>query len=69
LAASERLTISTSTLASVRRIALRNGSLITAVGTELRREGIKAKQPCHQQHAAVATLDIGAMDDGVDQQT
>ena len=43
--------------------------LIATVGKELLQEGIHPEQGCQQHDAAVAILDIGAMDDGVEQQT
>ena len=42
--------------------------LIAAVGVELEQEWIHAEQGRHDQHAAVAILDIGRMHDGVQQQ-
>ena len=44
-------------------------SLIAAVGKELLQEGIHSEQGRKQQDAAVAVLDIGGMNDGVEQQT
>ena len=43
--------------------------LIAAVGKQLLQERIPAEQGCKQQDAAVAVLDIGRVDDGVEQQT
>jgi hypothetical protein len=42
--------------------------LISAIGVELQKEGIEAEQRRHQEHAAVAVLNIGAMHDGVHQE-
>jgi hypothetical protein len=42
--------------------------LVAAVGVEFQQEGKRAEQRAHQQHATVAVLDIGRMDDGVQQQ-
>ena len=42
--------------------------LIATVGKELLQEGIHPEQGRQQQDAAVAILDIGAMNDGVEQQ-
>ena len=42
---------------------------IAAVGKELLQEGIHSEQGRKQQDAAVAVLDIGGMNDGVEQQT
>ena len=47
---------------------LESGALISAIGVEIEKEGIKAEQRCHHQHAAVAILDIGGMDEGVHQE-
>ncbi len=41
---------------------------IAAIGIELEQERVGAKQGGHQQHAAVAVLDVGRMHDGVHQQ-
>ena len=43
--------------------------LIAAIGKELLQEGIHPKQDREQHDAAVAILDIGAMNDRVEQQT
>ena len=43
--------------------------LIAAIGVELAQEREQAEQRGHQQHAAVAILDVGGMNDGVQQQT
>jgi hypothetical protein len=43
--------------------------LIAAVGKQLLQERIHAEQGCKQQDAAVAVLDIGGVNDGVEQQT
>ena len=42
--------------------------MVAAIGVELEQEGVEAKHARHQEHAAVAVLDIGGMDDGVEQQ-
>ncbi len=42
--------------------------LVAAVGVQLQQEGIEAEQRRKQQHAAVAILDVGGMDDGAHQQ-
>ena len=42
--------------------------LIATVGVELQRERVEAEQRAHEQHAAVAVLDVGGVDDGVHQQ-
>ena len=44
-------------------------SLVASIGEELLQERIHSEQGGKQQNAAVAILDIGAMDDGVEQQT
>jgi hypothetical protein len=43
-------------------------SLIAAVGIELQQKRIQPEEAGHQQHAAVAVLDIGGMHDGCRQQ-
>ena len=43
--------------------------LIGSVGKEFLQERIHSAQGCEQQDAAVAILDIGGMNDGVEQQT
>ena len=48
--------------------ALKLFALIAAVGVELEQERIEAEQGRHQQDAAVAILNVGAMHDGVHQQ-
>ena len=45
------------------------GSLIAAVGEQLLQERIHPEQSRKQQDAAVAILDIGGVNDGVEQQT
>ena len=42
--------------------------LIATIGKELLQEGIHPEQGREQQDAAVAILDVGGMDDGVQQQ-
>lgn len=42
--------------------------LISAVGIELQQKRIQSEQAGHQQHAAVAVLDIGGMHDSCHQQ-
>ena len=44
------------------------GALVPAVGIKLQQEGIEAEQRPHQQHAAVAVLDVGGVEDGLLQQ-
>jgi len=44
-------------------------SLVPSVGEELLQERIHSEQGGKQQNAAVAILDIGAMNDGMEQQT
>ena len=44
------------------------GTLISAIGIELQKEGIEAKKAPHQKHAAVTILDVGRMHHGVQQQ-
>ena len=48
--------------------ALELRPLVAAVGIELNQERKGAKQARHQQHAAVAVLDVGGVHDGVHQQ-
>src|SRR5438045_1580943 len=65
LAWSERLTMSTQ---DVRHGLLKFGSLITAIGIELEQEREHAEQGGEQQHPAVAILEVGGMNDRVQQQ-
>ena len=44
-------------------------SLVASIGEELLQERIHSEQGSKQQNATVAILDIGAMNDGVEQQT
>ena len=44
-------------------------SLVASIGEKLLQERIHSEQGGKQQNAAVAILDIGAMDDGMEQQT
>jgi hypothetical protein len=44
-------------------------SLVAAVGIELEQERMQAEQRAHQQHAAVAVLEVGGMHEGMEQQT
>ena len=44
------------------------GALVAAVGVELQQERVQAEQRAHQQHAAIAVLDVGGMHDGLHQQ-
>jgi hypothetical protein len=37
--------------------------LIPAVDVELQQEGVEAEQRTHQQHATIAVLDVGGVDD------
>jgi hypothetical protein len=48
---------------------LESRPLIATVGKQLLQEGIHPEQGCQQKDAAIAILDIGAMNDGVEQQT
>jgi hypothetical protein len=41
--------------------------LIAAVGVEFQQERKHTEYRAHQQHAAVSILDVGCMDDGVQQ--
>jgi hypothetical protein len=43
--------------------------LIGAVGKQLLKERKLIEQRCQQQQAAIAILNVGGMDDGVEQQT
>jgi hypothetical protein len=43
--------------------------LVAAVGVELQQKGEQTKHRAHQQHAAVAILDVGGMHNGAQQQT
>jgi hypothetical protein len=47
----------------------KNRTLIGAVGKQLLKEWKPAKQRGEQQQAAIAVLNVGGMDDGVQQQT
>ena len=47
---------------------LEKRSLIAAVGIELEQEWKHAEQRAHQQQAAIAILDVGGVNDGVQQQ-
>ena len=47
----------------------KNRTLIGAVGKQLLEEWKLAKQRGEQQQAAIAVLNVGGMDDGVQQQT
>jgi hypothetical protein len=68
LCRSDRFTISR--LTGRRRSAARPGTwrLASAVGVELQQEGIEAEQRAHRQHAAIAVLNVGSVDDGLHQQ-
>jgi len=44
-------------------------SLVAGIGEELLQERIHSEQGSKQQNATVAILDIGAMNDGMEQQT
>src|ERR1700751_2467044 len=44
-------------------------ALIAAVGIQLQQERVEPKQAAHQQHSAVAVLDVGRMNDRLHQQT
>jgi hypothetical protein len=41
--------------------------LVSAVGVKLQQEREQAEHRAHQQHAVVAILDVGRVDDGVQQ--
>ena len=43
--------------------------LVAAVGIEFEEKRIQAEQRAHQQHTAVAVLDVGGMNDGLQQQS
>ena len=43
--------------------------LIAAVGVEFEQKRIGSEQRTHQQHAAIAVLHIGSMDNGLEQQS
>ena len=43
-------------------------ALVAAVGVELQQKREQAEQRAHQQHATVAVLDVGRVEDGVQQQ-
>ena len=43
-------------------------ALISAIGVELEKEGIEAEQGGHEEHAAIAILDVRCMHDGVHQE-
>ena len=42
-------------------------SLVATIGIEFQQEGKRAEYRAHQKHAAIAVLDAGRMDDGVQQ--
>ena len=69
IAVSERLTISN---VEMRKNFCQCGgefrSLISAIGEERLQERKHPKQCCHNHNAPVAILDIGRMDDGVEQE-
>jgi hypothetical protein len=44
-------------------------ALVAAIGVELQQEGIQAEQGGHHQHPAIAILQGGRMNDGVQDQT
>ena len=47
---------------------LESRASIAAIGVELQEKRVETKQRRHHQHAAVAILDVGGMDDGVHQE-
>ena len=71
-AASERLTISTSTdldlAADPPQPLLELRPLVATVGVELAQERVEAEQRAHQQHPAVTVLYVGREHDGLHQQ-
>ncbi len=70
LACADRLTISVSTQGRILASALpKSRPLIGAVGEQLLQEWKLTKQRRQQQDAAVAILNAGGMNDGVQQQT
>ena len=42
-------------------------SLVATIGVEFQQEGKRAEYRAHQKHAAIAVLDVGRMDDSVQQ--
>jgi len=46
----------------------RNAMICSSVGVEFKQKRIEAEQSGHEQHAAVAILNVGPMHDGVHQQ-
>ncbi len=68
LPASERLTISTLTCWQTRPSPAWNFGPLAAVGVEPEQERKQPEQRAHQQHAAVAILNVGGMHDGLHQQ-
>ena len=65
---SDRLTISRLIWRQVGAVRPESWPLIPAVGVELQQEGVEAEQRRHQQHATIAVLDVGGVDDGLHQQ-
>lgn len=47
---------------------LKLGALVTAVGIWFQQEGIQSEQRAHQQHTAIAVLDVGGVDHRLHQQ-
>jgi len=52
----------------LRHGAAKHRALIAAVGVEFQQKRIHAEHGRHDQHAAVAILNVGGVHDGVDQQ-
>src|ERR1700712_2585157 len=65
LPASDRLTISTLICSQT---LLELSALIAAVSVKLQQKRKQAEQCAHREYAAIAILDIGGMDNGVQQQ-
>jgi len=51
-----------------RHSAAKHRTLIAAIGVEFQQERIHAEHGRHDQHAAIAILNVGGVHDGVDQQ-
>ena len=68
LTRSERLTISTLRCGRTFARAFSNWSLISAVGEKLFQKRKHSKQGRHDENAAIVILNIGRMNDGVEQE-
>ena len=55
--------------ADARHALLEFRSLVAAIGIELQEEREQAEHRAHQQHAAIAILKVGGMDDSAQKQT